>query len=114
MPEVFVTLPTILTDSALRVPEPPTLSALALPELSYRLQPVSSTAAVPCSVVAPLADGSSEMTQPLPPIPTATARALMLSGLVSNRTENRRLCGSVTVTSTAFWSAAYGPDAGGR
>ena len=42
MPEVLVTPPTILTDSAFRVPEPPTVSALALLELSYRLQPLSS------------------------------------------------------------------------
>ena len=102
IPDVFGTPPTMFTDSAESVPEPPTVNALLWLELSDRLQPLSSTAAVPCRVVAPLAVGSSEMTQPFPPIPTATERAEMLGDPEAKRLENSRVCGSRTITSTAF------------
>src|SRR5258705_6315780 len=96
IPDVFGMPPTVFTDSAESAPEPPTVNALLLLELSYRLQPLSCTSAVPCRVVAPLAVGSSEMTQPFPPIPTATARAEMFRDPEAQRLENTRVCASRT------------------
>ena len=61
-----VKLPTTPTDSAETWADPPTVSAVALSELSYRLQPLSAMFVVPCPVVAPLACGLSDSTHPRP------------------------------------------------
>jgi hypothetical protein len=48
------------------VAEPPTVSAVELAELSYRLQPLRLTEGFPCRLAAPLALRLSESTHPSP------------------------------------------------
>ena len=75
MLEVPETPPEVETDSADTVAEPPTLSATLLLESSIRLHPFMTTCAVPCRSTAFDAERLRANTQPLPPVPMATARA---------------------------------------
>src|SRR6266498_5059891 len=77
--DVSDTLPTTFTESAESVPPPFSVSADELLELSIRLQPLRLTADVPFMTVAPLAVVFRLSTQPRPPLPTATARAEIVS-----------------------------------
>ena len=67
MPALPEIPPTTPTDKAETLAEPPTVSALALLELSYRLQPFKVMVVLPWAVMAPLALRSSASTQPNPP-----------------------------------------------
>src|SRR5215472_8867564 len=105
--------PTTFTDSADTVPDPPTVNAELLLELSYRLHPLRVTCAFPCTAVALAAVGSRESTQPFPPLPTATERAEMVTGPEAHIAENCRFCDRLKITSTAFGVVVCVPDAGG-
>src|SRR5215510_13459084 len=82
------TPPTTPTESAETLADPPTVSAVPLLESSYRLQPLRATWALPCTVIEPLAVGLRESTQPVPPLATATARAVMVNGSEFQMAEN--------------------------
>src|SRR5258708_25078271 len=119
MPSVVVTWvrpempPTTETDFALIVALPLSVSADELLELSYMLQPLSTTFGVPLALMSTLAVLSSERTQPGPPMPlTATARAPIVSVELVTTAENRRFWVCDTMTSMASRVRTFGPDVG--
>src|SRR6266545_961367 len=81
--------------------EPPSESAEPLAELSYRLQSLRVTWALPWAEMAPLALLSSASRQPVPPVPTATARAEMVNSFEDTTAENCGVCNRSKTTSTA-------------
>src|SRR5829696_11065 len=75
-PALPETPPTTPTDSADTDAEPPTVSAVGLFELSYRVQLLRATVVLPWAVMAPLAVLLSASTQPDPSPDTFLATAL--------------------------------------